>query len=96
MSAHILVVDDEAGIREMLTTWLVSAGYRCTAVSDAPDGVIKAQLRGIVGIRMPITRLDGKRKMSQRDSAEDREGVIEGLSRSGNAQEAVVAALVPR
>jgi transcriptional regulator len=66
------------------------------AVSDAPADFIKAQLRGIVGVRMPITRLDGKRKMSQRDSAEDREGVIEGLSRSGNAQEAVVAGLVPR
>ncbi len=66
------------------------------AVSDAPADYIKAQLKGIVGIRMPITRLDGKRKLSQNYSAADRAGVIEGLSRSGNAQEAVIAALVPR
>jgi transcriptional regulator len=63
------------------------------AVSDAPADFIKAQLRGIVGVRMPITRLDGKRKMSQNRSAEDRAGVIEGLSSSG---ETVVAGLVPR
>ncbi len=39
------------------------------AVSDAPADFIKAQLRGIVGVRMPITRLDGKRKMSQNQIA---------------------------
>lgn len=66
------------------------------AVSDAPADYIKAQLRGIVGIRMPIARLDGKRKLSQNYSAADRAGVIEGLSRSGNAQDALVAGLVPR
>lgn len=33
-------------------------------VSDAPEAFIKSQLRGIVGLRLPITRLEGKRKMS--------------------------------
>jgi transcriptional regulator len=66
------------------------------AVSDAPADFIKAQLRGIVGIRMPITRLDGKRKMSQNRSAEDRAGVIAGLSGSGDALDVVVAGLVWR
>ncbi|MGI4858622.1 MAG: FMN-binding negative transcriptional regulator, partial [Janthinobacterium lividum] len=42
------------------------------AVSDAPAPYIAANLRNIVGIRMPITRLEGKRKMSQNRSAEDR------------------------
>jgi putative nucleotidyltransferase with HDIG domain len=45
MSAHILVVDDEPGIREMLTTWLVSAGYRCTAVADATEAIAAMQDR---------------------------------------------------
>jgi transcriptional regulator len=66
------------------------------AVGDAPPDYIKAQLRGIVGVRMPIVRLGGKRKMSQNRSAEDRAGVIEGLSRSDNPQDVVVASLVPR
>jgi transcriptional regulator len=66
------------------------------AVSDAPPDYIKAQLRCIVGVRMPIVRVNGKRKMSQNRSAEDRAGVIEGLSRSDNSQDVVVASLVPR
>lgn len=66
------------------------------AVTDAPADFIKAQLRGIVGIRMPVVRMDGKRKMSQNRNAEDRAGVIEGLSRSDNPQDFIVAGLVPR
>lgn len=66
------------------------------AVSDAPPDFIKAQLRGIVGIRMPIVRIEGKRKMSQNRSAEDRAGVIEGLSESDDAQDVAVAGLVQR
>src|SRR5215216_1121596 len=34
-------------------------------VTDAPERFIQAQLRGIVGLCMPITRIEGKRKMSQ-------------------------------
>ena len=66
------------------------------AVGDAPSDFVKAQLRGIVGVRMPITRLEGKRKMSQNRSAEDRAGVAEGLSQSERATDRVVAQLVPR
>ena len=66
------------------------------AVNDAPPDFIKSQLRGIVGIRMPVVRIDGKRKMSQNRSAEDRAGVIDGLSRSDNPQDVVVSSLVPR
>ena len=35
------------------------------AVSDAPTEFVAAQLRGIVGLRIPVTRFEGKRKMSQ-------------------------------
>jgi transcriptional regulator len=65
------------------------------AVSDAPADFIQAQLRGIVGLRMPIARLEGKRKMSQNRSPADRAGVIEGLSTSERPSDRVVAALVP-
>ncbi|SFN83629.1 negative transcriptional regulator, PaiB family [Bradyrhizobium sp. Rc3b] len=64
-------------------------------VSDAPDDFIKAQLRGIVGLRMPITRLDAKRKMSQNRKLEDRAGVIAGLSTSDRAADREVAAMIP-
>jgi transcriptional regulator len=66
------------------------------AVSDAPPDFVKAQLRGIVGVRLPIARLEGKRKMSQNRSAQDRAGVIEGLSESDRLGDVAVAQLVPR
>ena len=65
------------------------------AVTDAPDAFIRAQLRGIVGLRLPITRLEGKRKMSQNRSAEDRAGVAAGLGASEHASDRAVAALIP-
>lgn len=65
------------------------------SVSDAPADFIKAQLKGIVGLRIPITRLDGKRKMSQNRNAADRAGVAAGLSASDRHEDRVVAALIP-
>ncbi|WP_047488665.1 FMN-binding negative transcriptional regulator [Terriglobus sp. TAA 43] len=52
-------------------------------VSDAPDDFIRGQLRAIVGFRMAITRLQGKRKMSQNRPLADREGVAAGLRERG-------------
>ncbi len=66
------------------------------AVTDAPAAYIAAQLKGIVGLRLPITRLEGKRKLSQNRSAADRAGVAAGLANSDNASDQAVAALIPR
>ncbi|WP_159349549.1 FMN-binding negative transcriptional regulator [Roseomonas harenae] len=65
------------------------------AVTDAPESFIRAQLRGIVGLRLPITRLDGKRKMSQNRSVEDRAGVAAGLGASDRPSDRAAAALIP-
>lgn len=65
------------------------------AVADAPEPFIRAQLRGIVGLRMPITRLEGKRKLSQNRNAADRAGVAAGLAASNRATDRQVAALIP-
>jgi transcriptional regulator len=64
------------------------------AVRDAPEVFIRAQLRGIVGLRMPIMRLEGKRKMSQNRSAEDRAGVAAGLAASDRPSDRKVADLI--
>ncbi len=64
------------------------------AVTDAPEPFICAQLRGIVGLRLPITRLEGKRKMSQNRSLEDREGVAKGLAASERPSERAAAELI--
>lgn len=64
------------------------------AVADAPADFVAAQLRGIVGLRLPITRLEGKRKMSQTRSAADRAGVAAGLAAGDDAARRV-AVLIP-
>ena len=65
------------------------------AVTDAPEAFVRAQLRGIVGLRLPIARLEGKRKMSQNRSAADRAGVAAGLAASDRASERAAAELIP-
>jgi transcriptional regulator len=50
------------------------------AVTDAPNTFVDAMLRGIVGFRFAIVRLEGKWKMSQNRETEDRSGVVSGLS----------------
>jgi len=65
------------------------------AVTDAPETFIRAQLRGIIGLRLPITRLEGKRKMSQNRSEADRQGVAVGLAKSGCPSDREAAKLIP-
>ena len=48
-------------------------------VSDAPTDYIDAMLKAIVGIEIEVTRVEGKFKLSQNRSAEDRTGVVLGL-----------------
>ena len=47
-------------------------------VADAPDDYIAAQLKGIVGLVLTITKLEGKAKLSQNRSQADQDGVIAG------------------
>ena len=72
-------------------------GERATPweVSDAPPDYIAAQLRGIVGLRLPITRIEAKKKMSQNRSEADRRGVAQGLAESQRPVEQLAAALIP-
>lgn len=52
-------------------------------VDDAPDDFIAAQLKGIVGIVLTISRIEGKRKLNQNRNAADRQGAIAGLAAAG-------------
>jgi transcriptional regulator len=66
------------------------------SLSDAPDSFIEMMLRGIVGFRFAITRLEGKWKMSQNRELKDREGVVEGLGKRGQGDDREVADIVLR
>jgi transcriptional regulator len=78
-----------------LTNLHEGARERAWAVDDAPPAFIAAQLRGIVGLRLPIARLEGKRKMSQNRSEADRAGVRAGLAASEGEADRHVATLIP-
>ena len=63
------------------------------STGDAPLSFIAAQLRGIVGIEIPIARIEGKWKVSQNRPEQDRAGVVAGL-RADASPAATVADLV--
>ncbi len=65
-------------------------------VSDAPDRFVQTMLRGIVGIEIPITGLDGKWKLSQNRPDVDRQGVVRGLAAEHGADEAISRVTVER
>jgi transcriptional regulator len=61
-------------------------------LTDAPERYIEVMLRGIVGFRFDIARLEGKWKMSQNREMKDREGVVQGLTKRGAGEDLEVAA----
>ena len=64
------------------------------SVADAPPPFVEAQLKGIVGIEIPISRIEGKWKVSQNRPEADRRGVVEGLRLEGDAASTAMAELV--
>jgi transcriptional regulator len=65
-------------------------------VSDAPEDFIRSQLKGIVGLEVPIRRLEGKWKVSQNRTERERNGVIEGLEKLNTPESLAMKALVER
>jgi transcriptional regulator len=65
-------------------------------VADAPADYIDKLLAAIVGIEMPIERLEGKWKASQNRSQADKLGTVAGLEASGAAQARAMAEAMRR
>ncbi|MES2535930.1 MAG: FMN-binding negative transcriptional regulator [Pseudomonadota bacterium] len=90
------VVDDAAWLRrqlEDLTHSQEGARPAPWRVDDAPASFIAAQMNGIIGVEIPIVRIEGKWKVSQNRTEAERQGVIDGLRAEGGAG-AVMAGLV--
>ena len=66
------------------------------AVSDAPRDYIDSMLKAIVGFSMPLSRLIGKRKLSQNRSAADQIGVRDGLLANNNSHDHALAQLMAK
>lgn len=64
------------------------------SVKDAPEDFIRSQLKGIVGLELPIQRLEGKWKVSQNRTETEREGVREGLSELNTPESLAMKALI--
>ena len=76
-----------------LTTRQEAARAQPWAVTDAPEDFVQVMLKAIIGFAIPITRLEGKRKISQNRPAEDVAGVITGLDAEGRPDAAREVAL---
>ena len=82
------VIEDAAWLRRQiddLTVLLERPRAAPWAVDDAPEPFVAAQIKGIVGIEIPIDRIEGKWKVSQNRSAADQAGVVAGLGQDGGA-----------
>lgn len=66
------------------------------ALTDAPETFIQVMLRGIIGFRLAITRLEGKWKMSQNREMKDRDGVVRGLGKRGVGDDLEMAEIILR
>ena len=93
-----LVVHDEREWLRALVTRLTehNEAGRTTPwqVTDAPADFVDARLGEIVGIAIPVRRLEGKWKMSQNRVPRDRAGVVEGLHAAGSDASRAIADLV--
>jgi transcriptional regulator len=90
------VIDDAAWLRnqiEDLTRHNEENRATPWKVSDAPESFIAAQMKGIVGLEIPIARIEGKWKVSQNRPAVDQAGVVAGL-RGGDGDAELMASLV--
>ena len=63
-------------------------------VADAPEKYIRTMLNGIVGLEIPIRRLEGKWKVSQNRTERDRQAVVAGLDALGTADARVMMGMV--
>ena len=75
-------IEDRAWLRslvETLTARHESARAEPWRVAGAPADYIARRLDAIVGIEIPMRRIEGKWKVSQKDSEEDKRGIAAAL-----------------
>lgn len=89
----VTVIEDQDWLAGQISDLTMSQeGSRSApwAVTDAPAPFIQSQIKGIVGLEIEITEINGKWKVSQNRPAADRVGVAEGLeSETANSADMV-------
>jgi transcriptional regulator len=90
-------IEDREWLLDMLNRLTDAQEARQAApwsVSDAPRSFIDKLMGVIVGIELPIERLEGKLKVSQDEANQDRRGTVQGLRNKPGDETAAVADLV--
>lgn len=88
------VHEDEAWLRGLLTDLTAeheASQTRPWQLSDAPDEYIAAMLRAVVGIEIRVTQLQGKWKVSQNQSAMNRQSIDAALRSQAGRNHEVMA-----
>lgn len=75
--------DDKLKTVRALTDHFERREVKPWSVDDAPPPYIEAMLRGIVGVRLAISRIEAQFKLSQNRAEDDRSGVELGLTERG-------------
>jgi transcriptional regulator len=96
------VIEDAAWLRahvEQLTRiheaeMATASAGEAWKVGDAPEDYVRTMLRGIVGLEIAVTRMEGKWKVSQNRPERDRQGVAEGLGALATERGRAIKALV--
>jgi transcriptional regulator len=88
------IVDDAEWLRRFVTR-LTNLHESFSAVpwkvTDAPPDYVNQMLKGIVGIELALTRLEGKWKLSQNRPEPDRAGTVAGLEGKGDADSRAIS-----
>jgi transcriptional regulator len=94
---HLRVIEDAQWLMthlHSLTTIHEAASPVPWKIEDAPADYIASQIKGIVGLEMVIDRLEGKWKVSQNRSEQDRNGVANGLAELNTTDSLAMKSLV--
>jgi transcriptional regulator len=86
------VIEDAAWLRRQLddiTCFHEQRRVPAWEIGDAPSAYIHTQMKAIIGIEIPVMRMEGKWKMSQNKDEADRMGVINGMRSEGDPHQNV-------
>jgi transcriptional regulator len=93
----VRVIDDAAWLRgflQRLSQRHETGSETPWRVEDQPADYMAGMVKGIVGIDMAVTRLDGKFKLSQNRPVADRPRIAAALEARGDAEAAGIARLM--
>jgi transcriptional regulator len=94
---RVQLIEDNAWLRRLLRRLSdrhEAANPARWRMQDLPETYLDSMLKGIIGLDIAVTRVEGKFKLSQNRSAVDRPRIIASLERRGDVDALAVAQLM--